>query len=124
MKTALLHYWLTNVRGGEKVLAALGKIFPEADVFAHAYVQANMEGMFEGVSFFANSSAKIRQNLQIAKLFFLARKMLKCLTFCISTRAAEGLKMPVLTFSKKYNSMTYNILLQLPSNLHSLICIP
>ena len=48
MKTALLHYWLTNVRGGEKVLAALGKIFPEADVFAHAYVQANMEGMFEG----------------------------------------------------------------------------
>ena len=36
MKTALLHYWLTNVRGGEKVLAALGKIFPEADVFTHA----------------------------------------------------------------------------------------
>ena len=48
MKTALLHYWLTNVRGGEKVLAALGKIFPEADVFTHAYIQANMEGMFEG----------------------------------------------------------------------------
>jgi len=36
MTTALLHYWLTNVRGGEKVLAALGKIFPEADVFTHA----------------------------------------------------------------------------------------
>ena len=48
MKTALLHYWLTNVRGGEKVLAALGKIFPEADVFTHAYVQKNMEGMFDG----------------------------------------------------------------------------
>ena len=26
MKTALLHYWLTNVRGGEKVVAALGKL--------------------------------------------------------------------------------------------------
>lgn len=38
MKTALLHYWLTNMRGGEKVLAALGKLFPEADVFTHAYV--------------------------------------------------------------------------------------
>ena len=48
MKTALLHYWLTNVRGGEKVLAALGEIFPEADVFTHAYVQANMEGLFKG----------------------------------------------------------------------------
>lgn len=36
MKTALLHYWLTNLRGGEKVLAALGEMFPEADVFTHA----------------------------------------------------------------------------------------
>ena len=37
MKTALLHYWLTNMRGGEKVLAALCEMFPEADVFAHAF---------------------------------------------------------------------------------------
>ena len=48
MKTALLHYWLTNVRGGEKVLAALGEMFPGADVFTHAYVPENMEGMFDG----------------------------------------------------------------------------
>ena len=38
MKTALLHYWLTNVRGGEKVVAALGELLPEADVFTHAYL--------------------------------------------------------------------------------------
>ena len=38
MKTALLHYWLTNVRGGEKVLAALGNMLPEADIFTHAYL--------------------------------------------------------------------------------------
>ncbi len=37
MKTALLHYWLTNMRGGEKVLAALGEILPEADIFTHAF---------------------------------------------------------------------------------------
>ena len=37
MKTALLHYWLTNMRGGEKVLAALGRMFPEADIFTHAF---------------------------------------------------------------------------------------
>ena len=36
MKTALLHYWLTNMRGGEKVFAALGEMLPEADVFTHA----------------------------------------------------------------------------------------
>ena len=48
MRVALLHYWLTNVRGGEKVLAALGEMFPGADVFTHAYVPGNMEGMFAG----------------------------------------------------------------------------
>lgn len=37
MKTALLHYWLTNMRGGEKVLAALGAMLPEADIFTHAF---------------------------------------------------------------------------------------
>ena len=48
MEVALLHYWLTNVRGGEKVLAALGEMFPQADVFTHANVPGNMEGMFGG----------------------------------------------------------------------------
>ena len=37
MKTALLHYWLTNVRGGEKVLAAIGEMLPEADIFTHVF---------------------------------------------------------------------------------------
>jgi len=38
MKTALLHYWLTNMRGGEKVLAALAELMPEAEIFTHAYL--------------------------------------------------------------------------------------
>ena len=42
MKTALLHYWLTNMRGGEKVLAALGDIFPDADIFTHAYIPSKL----------------------------------------------------------------------------------
>ena len=37
MRTALLHYWLTNIRGGEKVLAELCRMFPGADIFTHAY---------------------------------------------------------------------------------------
>lgn len=36
MRTALLHYWLTSFRGGEKVLSALCELYPEADVFTHA----------------------------------------------------------------------------------------
>lgn len=47
MKSALLHYWLTYVRGGEKVLAALARILPDSDIFTHAYLPQRMEGLFE-----------------------------------------------------------------------------
>ena len=35
MRVALIHYWLVNWRGGEKVLAALAELFPQADIFTH-----------------------------------------------------------------------------------------
>jgi glycosyltransferase involved in cell wall biosynthesis len=37
MKTAIVHYWLVNMRGGEKVLEALLEMFPEADIYTHVY---------------------------------------------------------------------------------------
>jgi glycosyltransferase involved in cell wall biosynthesis len=37
MKTALIHYWLVNERGGEKVLAELADLFPNAHLFTHVY---------------------------------------------------------------------------------------
>jgi glycosyltransferase involved in cell wall biosynthesis len=37
MKTALLHYWLTTLRGGEHVLAEFCRMFPEADIYTHAW---------------------------------------------------------------------------------------
>jgi glycosyltransferase involved in cell wall biosynthesis len=33
MRTAIVHYWLINRRGGEKVLDALCRLFPDADIF-------------------------------------------------------------------------------------------
>lgn len=37
MKVAIIHYWLVNMRGGEKVIEALLELFPEADIFTHVY---------------------------------------------------------------------------------------
>ncbi len=37
MKVAIIHYWLVGMRGGEKVLEALCRMFPDADIFTHAY---------------------------------------------------------------------------------------
>jgi glycosyltransferase involved in cell wall biosynthesis len=33
MRVALVHYWLVNRRGGERVLEALAEMFPQADIF-------------------------------------------------------------------------------------------
>jgi glycosyltransferase involved in cell wall biosynthesis len=37
LRVAIVHYWLINMRGGEKVLEALCELFPEADIFTHVY---------------------------------------------------------------------------------------
>lgn len=37
LRVALVHYWLVTMRGGEKVLEALCEMFPQADIFTHAY---------------------------------------------------------------------------------------
>ena len=38
LRVALVHYWLVGHRGGERVLEALGEIFPQADVFTLVHV--------------------------------------------------------------------------------------
>lgn len=37
MRVALVHYWLTGMRGGERVLEAMCRLFPEADIFTIFY---------------------------------------------------------------------------------------
>ena len=37
MRAAIIHYWLLNMRGGEKVVEALCRMLPEADVFTLFY---------------------------------------------------------------------------------------
>jgi hypothetical protein len=39
MKIAIVHYWLLGMRGGEKVVEALCRLLPEADVFTLFYDQ-------------------------------------------------------------------------------------
>ena len=36
-KTALTHYWLVNMRGGEKVVEQLRALYPAADLFTHVF---------------------------------------------------------------------------------------
>ncbi len=36
-RVAIIHYWLLTMRGGERVLERLIRLFPEADIFTHVY---------------------------------------------------------------------------------------
>lgn len=42
MRTAIIHYWLVGMRGGEKVLEALCRLFPQADIYTHVYDPARV----------------------------------------------------------------------------------
>jgi glycosyltransferase involved in cell wall biosynthesis len=42
MRAAIIHYWLLNMRGGEKVVEALLRLLPEADVFTLFYDPARV----------------------------------------------------------------------------------
>ena len=37
MKIAIVHYWFVSMRGGEKVIAGLLDLFPDAELFTHVY---------------------------------------------------------------------------------------
>ncbi|PWI34551.1 glycosyl transferase [Vibrio albus] len=43
MRVAIIHYWLVNVRGGEKVIESLCELFPQADIFTHVYNPDNFK---------------------------------------------------------------------------------
>ena len=37
MRIAIVHYWFVGMRGGEKVIEALCRLYPDADIFTHVY---------------------------------------------------------------------------------------
>jgi glycosyltransferase involved in cell wall biosynthesis len=37
MRVAIIHYWLVGMRGGERVLERMLKLFPRADIYTHVY---------------------------------------------------------------------------------------
>lgn len=42
MKVAIVHYWLVTMRGGEKVLEELCKLFPQADIFTNVFDESKI----------------------------------------------------------------------------------
>ena len=47
MKVALVHDWLTGMRGGEKCLEAFCELFPDAPIFTLIYVKGSVSSIIE-----------------------------------------------------------------------------
>lgn len=48
MKVAIVHYWLIDRRGGERVVEALCALYPQADLFTNVYDPAPFAGTLAG----------------------------------------------------------------------------
>lgn len=47
LRVAIVHYWLVGMRGGEKVLEELCRMFPEAVIFTHVHVPGSVSPAIE-----------------------------------------------------------------------------
>lgn len=47
MRVAIIHYWLVAMRGGEKVLEELLRMFPEADLYTHVADRSALGGLLK-----------------------------------------------------------------------------
>jgi glycosyltransferase involved in cell wall biosynthesis len=73
MRVALVHDWLTGMRGGEKVLEALVGVFPGADIFTLVHVRGSVSAAIESrpirTSFIQRLPAAARRYRQYLPLF-------------------------------------------------------
>ena len=79
-RVAIIHYWLVGMRGGEKVLESLCRMFPTADIFTHVYVPGKISPLI--------NSHRV-QTTSVANLPFAGRMYQKYLPFM--PRALEEL---------------------------------
>ena len=59
MKVAIIHYWLVGMRGGEKVIEALCRMFPEADIFTHVYEPSKISPLINRHKVYTTSINKL-----------------------------------------------------------------
>lgn len=61
MRVAIIHYWLVGMRGGEKVVEAIGRMYPQADIFTHVVVPEAISAELRGHQIRTSFIAKLPQ---------------------------------------------------------------
>ena len=103
MKVAIVHDWLTGMRGGEKVLEVFCELFPDADIFTLFHVRGSVSGTIERhrivTSFLDRFPAKARWYRNLLPLFPVAVERFDLagydLVLSSSHCAAKGVRVPM-----------------------------
>jgi len=69
MKTAIIHYWLINMRGGEKVIEAFLEMFPDADIYTHVYNPKAVSAVIKEKNIFTSRINRLPFAKKLYKLY-------------------------------------------------------
>ncbi|MCR9125577.1 MAG: glycosyltransferase [Rhodobacteraceae bacterium] len=58
-RVAIIHYWLVGMRGGEKVIEALCRMFPQAEIFTHVYLPDKVSPLIRSHKVHTTSIARL-----------------------------------------------------------------
>lgn len=83
-KVALIHDWLTGMRGGEKVLESFCELFPDADIFTLVYKHGSISPLIARHRIFESPLAKIPRSRDIY------RKLLPLFPWAIESFDLKG----------------------------------
>jgi glycosyltransferase involved in cell wall biosynthesis len=69
MKTAVVHYWLTSMRGGEKMIECLLELFPHADIYTHVYDKKNISARINRHKIYTSSINRLPFASKLYKMY-------------------------------------------------------
>ncbi len=100
MRVALVHYWLLGSRGGEKVLEAICRIFPEADIYTLFYEPERVPALIRSKNVHVSSLNPLRRfHRSLLPLMPMALESFDLRTYDLVISSESGPAKGVLTSS-------------------------
>jgi glycosyltransferase involved in cell wall biosynthesis len=98
MRTAIVHYWLLKMRGGEKVVEALCRLLPDADVFTLFYDPENVSEAIRSHTVKASFLNPLRRHYRsLLPLFPIALESMDLRGYDLAISSESGPAKGVLT---------------------------
>ena len=103
MRVALVHYWLVNRRGGERVLETLAEMFPQADIFTLVLDRGKLAPSLQNrritTSFLQKLPGSTRHYRKLLPLFPLAVEQFRLREYDLVISSESGPAKGVITAS-------------------------